>query len=85
MTPLEVETAVFALEAVRILIRAPENSKLGDFQFVRKAADNASISEWLEQRILPITKGFPVVVIDGTGSIPRGQKKMSTLRQSYAK
>jgi hypothetical protein len=83
MTPTEIEAAVFVLEEVRIVIRASINAKLGDFKYTRKAADNASVSDWLEQRIKPLIGSSPVVAIDGNGAIPHGRTKMSTLRQSY--
>jgi hypothetical protein len=83
MTPIEIEQAVFDLEEIRIMIRAPANAKLGDYQYARKAAGNASVSEWLEQRIYPITGDHPVVVVDGRGQIVHGRLHMENLRASY--
>lgn len=83
MTPREVEFAVYSLEEVRIAIQAPSNVQIGDYVFQRKAAGNSSITEWLQQRIIPIIGQYGVSVFDGTGAIPHGRTKMETLRASY--
>lgn len=83
MTPAEIEQAVFELEEVRIVIRAPVKSQLGDFLYARQAANNASILEWLNQRIKPLVLDHSVVVVDGTGTLPNSRTSMATLRQSY--
>jgi hypothetical protein len=83
MTALEIEQAVFNLEEIRIVIRASAGTPMDDFKYVRAAAGTSSISEWLQQRILPLTNDNEVVVIDGNGTIPHGRTKMSTLRGSY--
>lgn len=85
MTPREIEQTIFDLEEVRITIRAPTNITMGDYIYTRKAAGNASITEWLLQRVIPIIGGYEVVVIDGTGAIPHGRTKMETLRASYGR
>jgi hypothetical protein len=85
MTPTEIEQAVFELEEVRIVIRAPIKARLGDFLYARQAANNASISEWLNQRIKPLVPDHTVVVVDGTGTLPNSRTSMATLRQSYVR
>lgn len=85
MTPLEIEQSVFELDEIRIVVRAAVSAQLGLYDYSRKAAENASISEWLDQRIRPIVQGHGVVVIDGNGNIPHGRTRLSTLRASYAK
>ena len=83
MTPWEIEQAVFELDEIRIVIRAGTNTQLGSYQYTRKAAENASVAEWLDQRIKPITNNHAVVVIDGNGNIPHGRTRLSSLRASY--
>jgi hypothetical protein len=85
MRPVEFEQAVFDLEEVRIVVRADPNADLGDFEYDRKAASNASITDWLEQRIYPLTGEYYVVVVDGSGARPHGRTKMEKLRSSYAR
>jgi hypothetical protein len=87
MKPSELEQAVFDLEEVRIVVRASPKDDLGPevFDYDRKAAGNTSISDWLEQRIKPLTNGHAVVVIDGTGALPHGRTRMEKLRDSYSR
>jgi hypothetical protein len=84
VTPAEIEQAVFDLEEVRIVIRAPKREALNDFDYDRKAAGNTSITDWLDQRIRPLVGDHQVVVVDGTGALPHGRTKMDKLRASYA-
>jgi hypothetical protein len=83
MKPVEIEQAVLEKDEVRIVIRAPVSVDLGDYFYHRKAADSASVTEWLEQRIRPIIGNYDVVVIDGNGASPHGRTKMGTVRASY--
>lgn len=83
MTPVQIEQSVFELEDIRIVIRADKKANLGEFEFVRKAAGNSSINEWIESRLAPILNGHDIVVVDGTGAIPSRRTKLSTLRASY--
>ena len=85
MKAWEIEKAVMDLEEVRIVIRAGQNASLGDYEYGRKAAGTASVSEWLQQRIFPILNGSEVTVIDGTGAVPHGRTRMDTLRDTYAR
>lgn len=84
MTPWEIEQAVFDLDEIRIVIRAKTSEDLGSYTYSRKAAENTSVSEWLEQRIKPIVNSHGVVVVDGRGNIPHGRTKLSRVRRSYA-
>ncbi|MCG5245984.1 hypothetical protein [Methylorubrum extorquens] len=83
MSPLELEQAVLDLEEVRIVVRAPLNAQLGDYEYTRKAAGTASISEWLEQRITPLVGNHPVAVVDGSGVSPNRRTRMATIRATY--
>lgn len=83
MRAVEIEEAVFALEEVRIVIRCNPRADLGDYQYTRRAAGNSSVTEWLEQRIVPIVDGHQVVVINGQGEIPHGRTRMERLRSTY--
>lgn len=83
MTVWEYEKCVYEREEVRIVIRAPWRTEVGDYNYERAASGVTSVSSWLDARIHHALDGFEVVVLDGTGSIPHGRTKMSTLRSSY--
>jgi glutamate 5-kinase len=83
MTPVEIEEEVFATEGVRVVIRANRRTQLGDYQYDRMAANNSTIKEWLDRRVIPIIEGNEVVVINGEGVRPNGQMSLARLRASY--
>lgn len=82
-TVAQLEQEVYELEEVRIVVRAPKNTVVGDFVHVRKAPGNSTVTEWQNNRIKPLLNGYEVVVIDGDGHTARGSNKMETLRRSY--
>ncbi len=77
------EQAVLEREQVRIVVRAPWRTEIGDFEYERAAAGTTSVTDWLAQRILPLTNGHEVVVIKGNGDIAHGRTRMDTLRNTY--
>ena len=77
------ESKVFELEEVRIVVRADPNAMVDDYDFQRGASAGTSITKWLDNRIKPLIDGYPVVVVDGEGSIPNGRTHMANLRRSY--
>ncbi len=83
LKPREFEQAVFEMDEIRLVVRAPADTDLDAYKFVRKAADSASISEWLDQRIKPLVHDHDVVVIDGSGVSPHGRTKLNKVRASY--
>ena len=83
MNVSDFEKAVFELEDVRIVIRAPANTEVGDYNYQRAASGTASVSEWLATRIADLVGQFKAVVVDGTGVTPHGRTRMATLRGSY--
>lgn len=83
MNVWEYEKSVYEREEVRIVIRAPWKTQVGDYMYERAASGGTSVSSWLDARIHPVLGGLEVVVLDGTGSVPHGRTKMSTLRDSY--
>lgn len=85
MTAYEIEQAVFDLEQIRIVVRASWRTPLGDFTYARRAAGSTTITEWLEQRIYPLTGSNGVVVVDGSGALPHGRTKLENLRNTYVK
>lgn len=83
MNVWEYEKSVYEREEVRIVIRAPWKTQVGDYAYERAAAGNSSVSAWLQARIHHAVGDYEVVVLDGTGSVPHGRTKMATLRGSY--
>lgn len=80
----DLEDEVFAKDEIRIVVRSPRSSDVGDYAYERKAADNTTLTDWLEQRIHPLLgENVRVEVIDGYGAIPHGNTRLSVVRSSY--
>lgn len=81
------EQEVFDKEEIRIVVRGSYRANVGDYEYERRAADNTSIASWLDTRIKPLLQvgdiHYEVVVVDGSGRIPHGKSKLSTVRGSY--
>ena len=84
MQPKHLEQSVYDLEGIRIVVRANAGHQCMPYSFQRMAANNASITEWLTQRVLPSANGAEVEVVNGFGGTPHGRTKLSTVRESYA-
>ena len=83
MNVAEFEQKIFEVEEVRLVVRAPAGTQIGDYDFQRCAASGTSVTEWLKQRVWPRVNGLEVVVVDGSGAYPHGRTRMSTLRDTY--
>lgn len=79
----ELEQAIYEREEVRIVVRGPIRTQVDDYQYQRAASGTSSVTEWLNQRVYPLTGTHEIVVIDGNGAIPHGRTRMATLRASY--
>lgn len=83
ITVLEFENAVWRIDEVLIRIRAPESSKVGDYDYDRKASRSMTLSNWLNARIYPKLGDLEVSIIDGYFRHPHGSTKMRNLRDTY--
>ena len=52
------ERKVFEVDGIAIRIRAPLNTQVADFNFVRAAPSMVTIAEWLKIRIKPLVGKF---------------------------
>ena len=86
ITAKEFEDKVLEVEDVVIRLRCPRNQLVDDFDFSRKAADNTSLSDWLEKRIKPRIGEMDCDVVDGQAfQRPHGRTSMSKLRDTYVR
>ena len=87
MTVKDLEQEVYDLDEIRIVVRTSRDLDVGDYDYERKAADNTSITEWLDQRIYPLfgQNRVRVEVVDGYGALAHGRTRLSVVRGSYAR
>ncbi|XZG70979.1 hypothetical protein ACTSKR_03670 [Chitinibacteraceae bacterium HSL-7] len=84
-TARELEALILEKEEVVVIIRTAPNRDLGEYNYERKAAGTASVSDWVEQRLKPALAGADFTIISGDYTHPHGRTKMSTLRAGYEK
>jgi hypothetical protein len=80
----EFENTVWETEGIRIVIRAPEDQQVNDYDKDNAAPESWTLNEWLEKRVLPcLADGTGVAVISGDGTRQVGQSKIKKVRNSY--
>lgn len=85
ITVREFEQKVREKEEVTLVIRAPSNALVEDYDFDRKAAEGTSLTDWIENRVKPRLAGHECDVVspDYVVSTPHGRTKLGTLRSKY--
>ena len=83
MTIQELEDRVWAQDNIRIVVRAAENTRVGDYNYERKAQDNWRITEFTNKRLKNILSNLEVVVIMGNGELAHGATLLQSVRSSY--
>jgi len=83
MRTREIEARIFELEEIVVVIRAPANLELGDYNFQRKAAGNTSVTEWIDARLAPAINGCEFRIVGGNFTAPHGRTRLDTLRAGY--
>jgi hypothetical protein len=80
----QIEDAVFAVEGIRIVVRASPNLELGDYRWQNAAAGNLRISEWRQNRLDQVLNGQDAVIVAGSGSLPPAHTQLNTVRNTYS-
>lgn len=86
-TVYDFERQVFTVEGIRLVIRGNGNLSIPDYPYQRKASDNTTVSEFLNNRIYSILpNGTQAVLVGGDGNANiHGLTMLGTLRNSYIK
>lgn len=74
---------MWELEGIRIVIRAPRNARVLEYDYERRAADNQRISELLTGRIEELIGEYEVGIIDGKGGLARRNSRIDTVHGNY--
>ncbi|MGL6392411.1 hypothetical protein ACSZND_23825 [Aeromonas hydrophila] len=77
------EQKVFEVDGILIRIRASSTSQVGDYDYVRAATANTTISEWLRARVHPLINGFECDVISGQYGPVHGGMNIGNVRSTY--
>ncbi len=79
----EFEEAVWRIEGIRIVIRAPWNDEVGDYPAYGQEPDNISLMQFFRNRVYHLTGDLDIAALDGEGEWVNGRKHLGTIRASY--
>jgi len=83
MNVQELEDKVWAQDGIRVVVRAPASSVVGNYTYKNAAQASWRIAQFVEKRLEPILKGNEAVVLMGDGEQPHGRTLLSSIRESY--
>ena len=83
MTVQELEDKVWAVDSIRIVVRASANTKVQDYRHKNAAQANWRITQFIEKRVQPLLKGQEAVALMGDGERPHGGTLLRAVRDSY--
>ena len=83
MTVQELEDKGWALDGIRIVVRASVNTKVQDYRHKNAAQASWRITQFIEKRVQPLLKKQEVVVLMGDGEEPHGRTLLSSIKDSY--
>ena len=85
MTIQELEEKVWTQDGIRIVVRGPGSTKIGDYTHKNGAQASWTINMFIKKRLEPILNGFEVTCIMGDGEQPFGGTILRSIRPSYKK
>ena len=77
------EDAVWAIDSIRVVVRARRSSPVGDFNWDNAAPGTQRLTAYTNRRIQARVGALEFSVIDGHGGEPHGRMLLRTLRQTY--
>lgn len=80
----EFEDAVWAVDGIRVVLRANPETVVKSYDKKNAADAGWRITEFISKRISPCIGDIAVVVIQGDGEEPNGNVILRTLRKGYA-
>ncbi|MDR1074857.1 MAG: hypothetical protein LBL59_00695 [Xanthomonadaceae bacterium] len=82
----ELERAVWEIDGIRIVIRAPIDMIVEAAEYKKTAADSSwTLKELAEKRINKCVQPYTFEFIDGSGRIPHKVSRLPKVRGSYSK
>ena len=78
----EFEAAIWNIEGIRIVVRAPSWTKVDPYQYTNAADKRINVTKYVKTRVIPTIGHYEVLVIGGDGQIVHGGKLLSKVRES---
>lgn len=83
MYVFEFEQRVWQVDRMRIVIRAPVQATVDDFNWTNRANQGMTVTEYIETRINVRIGDLEGIIIGGNGKQPRGNTLIGNVRLSY--
>ncbi|MFQ2214321.1 hypothetical protein [Aeromonas dhakensis] len=83
MTVEELEEAIWEIEGIRVIIRAPEGQVVDDYGYQNAAYQTWNVKKFLDDRVRPCVPGYEVMVIQGNGEEPHNRTLLRNVRPTY--
>ena len=83
ITVREFENRVKQLEGILIVVRAPTNTLVADYDYIVMTKNNATVNSFIENRIKSKIK-YDIEIIDGALHSPQLTSSMKSLRATYS-
>ena len=79
----EFEEKVWEVEGIRIVVRAPSEEEVSDYDYKKSAQDSWRVTQFLKNRIQPKLGEREVIILQGDGEQPHGRVILRTIKKSY--
>lgn len=80
----EFEEKVKLIEDIVLIIRAPKDTKISNYGYKNRAADNTSLSDYISTRLKPLLKDYQFSIYDGNfAENPHGKTSLARIRKTY--
>lgn len=85
---IDLEEKLYHFEKIRVVVRAPRNTEVGDYTYERMASGKTTVKNWIENRLRPILGDLEFEVVPGSNPIQHmvasPHMTLESLRSSYA-
>lgn len=79
----EFEGKCWTTDHIRVVIRAPVETVIGNFTRSNAAIGTRTVS-WYWTQLAPLIGAHESTIIDGSGVVPHGGRHLDTVRKSYS-
>lgn len=83
ITAKQFEQKVLDLEEIVLVIRAPSDAQVDNYDYERKATGSITLSKWIDSRLKSKIGDMEFQIIGGEYTQPHGLTKLATLRKGY--
>jgi hypothetical protein len=65
------------------ILRITKNGLMGKYDFDKKMKGSKTVNKWIKERFEACYPGYSCNVLNGDGTVAKGQTKLETVRKTY--